>query len=113
MCTNGRHGVPSLLINISPVNSADAVKSLDRHGREAGDHLRHFPLLDGHVQERPGARSDLGRGRADEPDEQEGRAHPEHAREQLPDDVLQVLREDATALREFTGRDFANWSIWT
>jgi hypothetical protein len=33
-------------------------------------------------------------------------------RDQLPDDVLEVLREDAMALREFTGRDFANWSIW-
>jgi hypothetical protein len=34
-------------------------------------------------------------------------------REELPDDVLEVLREDAMKLREFTGRDFANWSIWT
>jgi hypothetical protein len=33
-------------------------------------------------------------------------------RDQLPDDVLEVLREDALKLREFTGRDFANWSIW-
>ncbi len=34
-------------------------------------------------------------------------------RDQLPDDVLEVLRDDATKLSEFTGRDFANWSIWT
>ncbi|HEX6117609.1 MAG TPA: sulfotransferase [Solirubrobacterales bacterium] len=34
-------------------------------------------------------------------------------REQLPDEVLDVLREDAIKLREFTGREFANWSIWT
>jgi len=34
-------------------------------------------------------------------------------RDQLPDHVLEVLRDDATALREFTGRDFSNWSIWT
>jgi hypothetical protein len=34
-------------------------------------------------------------------------------RDQMPDDVLEVLREDAMKLREFTGRDFANWSIWT
>ena len=33
-------------------------------------------------------------------------------RDQLPDDVLEVLRDDAIKLREFTGRDFANWSIW-
>lgn len=33
-------------------------------------------------------------------------------REELPDDVLEALREDALRLREFTGRDFANWSIW-
>jgi hypothetical protein len=34
-------------------------------------------------------------------------------RAELPDDVLEALREDAQKLREFTGRDFANWSIWT
>jgi hypothetical protein len=34
-------------------------------------------------------------------------------RDQLPDDVLETLRDDALKLREFTGRDFANWSIWT
>jgi hypothetical protein len=34
-------------------------------------------------------------------------------RDQLPDDVLAALRDDAEKLREFTGRDFANWSIWT
>lgn len=33
-------------------------------------------------------------------------------RDQLPDEVLETLREDAIRLREFTGRDFANWSIW-
>jgi hypothetical protein len=33
-------------------------------------------------------------------------------RDQLPDDVLAALREDAQKLREFTGRDFDNWSIW-
>ena len=33
-------------------------------------------------------------------------------RDQLPEDVLEVLREDALRLREFTGRDFENWSIW-
>lgn len=33
-------------------------------------------------------------------------------RDQLPEEVLEVLREDALKLREFTGRDFANWSIW-
>ena len=33
-------------------------------------------------------------------------------RDQLPDEVLETLREDALKLREFTGRDFANWSIW-
>ena len=33
-------------------------------------------------------------------------------RDQMPDDVLEVLREDARKLQEFTGRDFANWSIW-
>jgi hypothetical protein len=30
----------------------------------------------------------------------------------LDDEVLSVLREDATRLRELTGRDFATWSIW-
>jgi sulfotransferase family protein len=34
-------------------------------------------------------------------------------RDQLPPDVLETLREDAFKLREFTGRDFADWSIWT
>lgn len=34
-------------------------------------------------------------------------------RDQLPDDVLETLREDALRLRELTGRDFASWSIWT
>jgi Sulfotransferase domain len=33
-------------------------------------------------------------------------------RDELPADVLEALREDALKLREFTGRDFANWSIW-
>jgi Sulfotransferase domain len=33
-------------------------------------------------------------------------------RDELPEDVLEALREDALKLREFTGRDFANWSIW-
>jgi hypothetical protein len=33
-------------------------------------------------------------------------------RDQLPDDVLEVLRDDALRLQEFTGRDFASWSIW-
>lgn len=33
-------------------------------------------------------------------------------RDQLPDEVLESLREDALKLREFTGRDYANWSIW-
>jgi hypothetical protein len=30
----------------------------------------------------------------------------------LPDEVLQVLREDAQRLRELTGRSFDTWSIW-
>jgi hypothetical protein len=30
----------------------------------------------------------------------------------LDDEVLSVLREDATRHRELTGRDFATWSIW-
>jgi hypothetical protein len=33
-------------------------------------------------------------------------------RDELPEDVLEALREDALKLREFTGRDFSNWSIW-
>jgi hypothetical protein len=32
--------------------------------------------------------------------------------DELPKDVIKTLREDAMALREFTGRDFDNWSIW-
>lgn len=30
----------------------------------------------------------------------------------LPEDVMEVLRADGEKLREFTGRDFAGWSIW-
>jgi Sulfotransferase domain len=30
----------------------------------------------------------------------------------MPPEVVKVLREDAERLREFTGRDFATWSIW-
>jgi len=30
----------------------------------------------------------------------------------LDGEVLQVLREDATRLRELTGHEFATWSIW-
>jgi Sulfotransferase domain len=33
-------------------------------------------------------------------------------REQLPPEVIQILREDAERFRELTGRDFASWSIW-
>ena len=33
-------------------------------------------------------------------------------REAIPDEVLARLRDDASRLRELTGRDFANWSIW-
>jgi hypothetical protein len=33
-------------------------------------------------------------------------------RESLPPDTARTLREDAERLREFTGRDFASWSIW-
>ncbi len=29
----------------------------------------------------------------------------------LPDEALEVLRADATRLRELTGRDFSNWSV--
>jgi hypothetical protein len=31
----------------------------------------------------------------------------------LPDEVIAELREDARALRELTGRDFEQWSIWS
>jgi hypothetical protein len=30
----------------------------------------------------------------------------------LPDDTLAQLRADAERLRELTGRDFANWTLW-
>ena len=30
----------------------------------------------------------------------------------LPPDTLAELRADAERLRELTGRDFSNWSIW-
>ena len=33
-------------------------------------------------------------------------------REALPDDVLEVLRDDARRLEELTGRDFHHWSLW-
>jgi Sulfotransferase domain len=33
-------------------------------------------------------------------------------REALPDDVLELLREDARRLEELTGRDFHHWSLW-
>jgi hypothetical protein len=33
-------------------------------------------------------------------------------RDVLPADVVRTLRDDAEKLREFTGRDFAGWSIW-
>jgi hypothetical protein len=33
-------------------------------------------------------------------------------REALPAETLAALREDAERLRELTGRDFADWSIW-
>jgi hypothetical protein len=35
----------------------------------------------------------------------------EELREALGDDVIEVLHEDAERLREFTGRDLANWSV--
>jgi hypothetical protein len=33
-------------------------------------------------------------------------------REALPDDALELLREDARRLEELTGRDFHHWSLW-
>jgi hypothetical protein len=33
-------------------------------------------------------------------------------REALPDDVLELLREDAGRLEELTGRDLRHWSLW-
>jgi hypothetical protein len=33
-------------------------------------------------------------------------------REAIPDDVLELLRDDARHLSELTGRDFDHWSLW-
>jgi Sulfotransferase domain len=33
-------------------------------------------------------------------------------RQALPPEIVRVLREDAECLREFSGNDFASWSIW-
>ncbi len=33
-------------------------------------------------------------------------------REAIPDDVIELLREDARRLGELTGRDFGHWSLW-
>ena len=33
-------------------------------------------------------------------------------REAIPDDVIELLREDARRLSELTGRDFGHWSLW-
>jgi hypothetical protein len=33
-------------------------------------------------------------------------------REALPDDVLELLRDDARRLQELTGREFGHWSLW-
>jgi hypothetical protein len=33
-------------------------------------------------------------------------------RDALPDEVLELLRDDARRLRELTGRDFRHWSLW-
>ena len=33
-------------------------------------------------------------------------------REAIPDEVLELLREDARRLSELTGRDFKHWSLW-
>jgi hypothetical protein len=32
--------------------------------------------------------------------------------DELPDEVIRTLREDAERLRELTGRDFPSWSVW-
>jgi hypothetical protein len=31
---------------------------------------------------------------------------------ELPPEVVTMLRQDAERLRDLTGRDFATWSIW-
>ena len=33
-------------------------------------------------------------------------------REQVPPDVVRVLRDDAERLSELTGEDYSSWSIW-
>jgi hypothetical protein len=35
----------------------------------------------------------------------------EELREALGEEVIEVLHEDADRLREFTGRELANWSV--
>ena len=51
----------------------------DRNRGQTRDDLRHLPLLDRGLEQRPGARTHLGGGGADEPHEQERRAHPQRA----------------------------------